>query len=86
MAEGVKRMAELVGVDHVGMGTDMLGFISPPVFTHYGQLPDFANQLLAVGFSNEETGKILGGITGECSKRALGRGKFENGHATVRLR
>jgi membrane dipeptidase len=61
MAEGVKRMADLVGVDHVGMGTDMLGFISPPVFTHYGQLPDFANQLLAAGFSNEETGKILGG-------------------------
>ncbi|SAL42940.1 membrane dipeptidase [Caballeronia udeis] len=61
MAEGVKRMADLVGVDHVGMGTDMLGFISPPVFTHYGQLPDFANQLLAAGFSNEETGKILAG-------------------------
>jgi len=60
MAEGVKRMADLVGVDHVGMGTDMLGFISPPVFTHYGQLPDFANQLLAAGFSNEETEKILG--------------------------
>ena len=60
MAEGVKRMADLVGVDHVGMGTDMLGFISPPVFTHYGQLPDFANQLLGAGFSNEETRKILG--------------------------
>lgn len=60
MAQGVKRMADLVGVDHVGMGTDMLGFISPPVFTHYGQLPDFANALLAAGFSNEETGKILG--------------------------
>jgi len=56
---GVKRIADLVGVDQVGMGTDMLGFISPPVFTHYGQLPDFANQLLAAGFSNEETGKIL---------------------------
>jgi membrane dipeptidase len=50
----------MVGVDHVGMGTDMLGFISPPVLTHYSQLPDFANQLLAAGFSNEETGKILG--------------------------
>jgi membrane dipeptidase len=60
MAEGVKRMADVVGVDHVGMGTDMLGFISPPVFSHYGQLPDFANQLLAAGFSNEETRKILG--------------------------
>jgi membrane dipeptidase len=60
MAEGVKRMADVVGVDHVGMGTDMLGFISPPVFSHYGQLPDLANQLLAAGFSNEETRKILG--------------------------
>jgi membrane dipeptidase len=38
----------------------MPGFISPPVFTRCGQLPDFANQLLAAGFSNDEMGKILG--------------------------
>ncbi|MFM0279080.1 membrane dipeptidase [Paraburkholderia sediminicola] len=61
MAEGVKRMADVVGVDHVGLGTDMLGFISPPVFTSYKQLPDLASALLLAGFSQTEVGAILGG-------------------------
>ncbi len=61
MAEGVKRMADVVGVEHVGMGTDLLGFISPPVFGSYRQLPEYAGHLLDTGFSNDEVGKILGG-------------------------
>jgi membrane dipeptidase len=61
MAEGVKRMADVVGVEHVGLGTDMLGFISPPVFRSYEQLPDLASALLLAGFSPEEVGAILGG-------------------------
>jgi hypothetical protein len=51
----------------------MPGFISPPVFTHCGQLPDFTNQLLAAGFSNEEMGRFLGRIIGGCLKRAWDR-------------
>ncbi|WP_413706163.1 hypothetical protein [Ralstonia sp. Ralssp110] len=39
MALGIKRMADVVGVAHVGLGTDMLGFIRPPVFTSNAQLP-----------------------------------------------
>jgi len=61
MAEGVKRMTDVVGVDHVGLGTDMLGFISPPVFTSYEQLPALAQALIDEGYTAEEVGKILGG-------------------------
>ena len=61
MAEGVKHMADVVGVEHVGLGTDMLGFISPPVFHSYEQLPDLAGALLQAGFSPAEVGAILGG-------------------------
>ncbi|WP_158907537.1 dipeptidase [Burkholderia sp. L27(2015)] len=61
MAEGVKRMTDVVGVDHVGLGTDMLGFISPPVFTGYEQLPAFAQALLDEGYTADEVNKILGG-------------------------
>jgi membrane dipeptidase len=61
MAEGVKRMTDVVGVDHVGLGTDMLGFISPPVFRSYEQLPDLASELMLAGFSPVEVGGILGG-------------------------
>lgn len=61
MAHGVKRMADVVGVEHVGLGTDMLGFISPPVFTTYEQLPLLANALLSAGFTQDEVSAILGG-------------------------
>jgi membrane dipeptidase len=61
MAHGVKRMADVVGVEHVGLGTDMLGFISPPVFTTYEQLPSLADALLSAGFTQDEVSAILGG-------------------------
>jgi membrane dipeptidase len=61
MAHGFKRMADVVGVEHVGLGTDMLGFIAPPVFTRYEQLPALGAALLATGFSQTETEQLLGG-------------------------
>lgn len=61
MAHGFRRMADVVGVDHVGLGTDMLGFISPPVLNSYAQLPRLGSALLAAGFSQSETEQILGG-------------------------
>jgi membrane dipeptidase len=61
MANGMKRVADLVGVEHVGLGTDMLGFINPPVFRSYEQLPALGDVLMTVGFSKEEVGMILGG-------------------------
>ncbi|QGZ66415.1 dipeptidase [Paraburkholderia acidisoli] len=61
MAHGFRRMADIVGVDHVGLGTDMLGFIAPPVFRSYEQLPALGNALLAAGFTQAETAQLLGG-------------------------
>ncbi len=61
MADGVKRLVDAIGIDHVGLGSDMLGFISPPVFDSYRQLPDFAGLLVAAGLSRAEARKVLGG-------------------------
>jgi membrane dipeptidase len=61
MAHGFRRMADVVGVEHVGLGTDMFGFISPPVFRRYEQLPALGSALLAAGFSQAETEQLLGG-------------------------
>jgi membrane dipeptidase len=61
MAHGMQRMADVVGVEHVGLGTDMLGFINPPVFRSYEQLPALADALMTAGFTREEVGMILGG-------------------------
>jgi membrane dipeptidase len=54
-------MADVVGVEHVVLGTDMLGFISQPVFRSYAQLPSLGDALLGAGFSPRETEQILGG-------------------------
>jgi membrane dipeptidase len=59
-ARGIARMADVVGVDHVGLGTDQLGLIVPSVFEDYEQLPQVADALLTTGFSSEEAAKILG--------------------------
>jgi membrane dipeptidase len=59
-AEGMARMAEVVGVDHVGLGSDMLGIPGGVVFESYRELPDLAGALLAAGFRADEAAKVLG--------------------------
>jgi membrane dipeptidase len=61
--EHIVRMVKVVGVDHVGIGTDMDG-ISPPSFvawTDYSEWPSLAAALLAQGYSREDVAKLLGG-------------------------
>ncbi len=60
-AAGVARMADVVGVDHVGIGTDMLGLLSPAIFGDYRQTPLVAEALLRQGFSPADAAKLLGG-------------------------
>jgi membrane dipeptidase len=54
-------MADVVGVDHVGLGSDMMGLTTPSVFDSYRNLPELAQGLLDHRFTPQETGKILGG-------------------------
>ncbi len=61
LAAGMARMVEVVGIDHVGLGSDMMGLVGASAFESYAMLPDFAAALLGAGFSAEETGKLLGG-------------------------
>ena len=51
------RMVEVVGIDHVGMGTDMDANYKP-VINNYSQLPDWVNALKEKGMSEEEVEKI----------------------------
>jgi membrane dipeptidase len=61
MAVGMARMVDAVGVDHVGLGTDMRGLVGPSVFPDYDRLPQLAEALSRAGFSPADTAKILGG-------------------------
>jgi membrane dipeptidase len=54
------RLMDAVGVDHVGLGTDMDGNFQP-VFSSYRQLPDWISGLRAKGLSEAEVAKIAGG-------------------------
>ncbi|QHJ01601.1 peptidase M19 [Xylophilus rhododendri] len=61
MAEGVARMADAIGIEHVGLGSDMLGFISPPVLQSYRQLPELRAALRQAGLSAGDVTKVMGG-------------------------
>jgi membrane dipeptidase len=54
------RLVDAVGVDHVGLGTDMDDLFQP-VFSSYRQLPDWIAALLARGLSESDVAKIAGG-------------------------
>ena len=56
-------MIEAVGVDHVGVGTDMDG-IAPASFASfddYAEWPSIGAALLARGRSKDDIAKLLGG-------------------------
>jgi membrane dipeptidase len=61
MATGMARLVDVVGIDHVGLGTDMMGLVGPSVLPDYDQLPGLAEALIEVGFSVTDTTKLLGG-------------------------
>jgi membrane dipeptidase len=58
---GIARLVDVVGIDHVGIGTDMLGLLSAAVFEDYRATPAVAQALLSRGFSTAEASAILGG-------------------------
>jgi membrane dipeptidase len=61
LAIGMAQMVDVVGIDHVGLGTDLRGLVGPSIFPDYDSLPGLAEALLSTGFSAQDTGKLLGG-------------------------
>jgi membrane dipeptidase len=59
-SDAFARMVDHIGVDHVGIGTDMLGLPGGSTIANYDELPQLAAALRA-RFSAEETAKLLGG-------------------------
>ncbi|AMW06445.1 hypothetical protein GEMMAAP_00870 [Gemmatimonas phototrophica] len=58
--DNTKRLIDTVGVDHVGLGTDMDGNLEP-VFADYNKLGAWGAALQQRGFSRGEAEKVLGG-------------------------
>lgn len=65
------RMIETVGVDSVGIGTDMDANYKP-VIENYTQFFDWKKALLEKGLSEEEVGKVAGGNAQRVLKQILG--------------
>ena len=57
--EGLKEMVDVVGVDHVSIGTDQ--HVTPGTVPDYTQWVHLVAAMLRGGFSPEEAGKIAGG-------------------------
>jgi membrane dipeptidase len=57
--EGLKEMAEIVGVDHVCVGTDQQ--VVPGALQDYSQWVNLIAAMLRGGFTSEEAGKVAGG-------------------------
>lgn len=65
------QMIETIGVDHVGIGTDMDANYKP-VIENYTQFFDWKKALLEKGLSKEEVGKVAGGNAQRILKQVLG--------------
>ena len=57
----ISRLVDVVGIDHVGIGTDMDGIGPAAVFTTYTRWPSLASALLDRGYGRDDVTKILGG-------------------------
>jgi membrane dipeptidase len=57
--DGIKRLVDIVGAEHVGLGTDLDGNFKP-VIDSYLKLPAFIDGLRKAGFNDEEVRKIAG--------------------------
>jgi membrane dipeptidase len=58
----ISRLVDVVGIDHVGIGTDMDGIGPSAIFTSYARWPSLATALVDHGYHADEVSKILGGI------------------------
>ena len=58
-ARATRYVADLVGVDHVALGTDFDGAITAPIDA--SGMPLLTEALIDLGFAEEEIAKVMGG-------------------------
>ena len=83
LVRNIEYVRKLVGIDHVGIGSDLRGM--PSYTSGFGEGANFqaiAETLLAHGFSDDETGKVMGGNTGTWVRLPLA----QNSTALFRIR
>jgi membrane dipeptidase len=68
--DGLKEMADIVGVDHVSIGTDQ--HVTPGTVEDYTQWVRLIAAMLRGGFTGEEAGKIAGGNYMRIFRAAVG--------------
>jgi membrane dipeptidase len=68
--EGLKEMAEIVGIDHVSIGTDQ--HVTPGAVQDYTQWVHLVAAMLRGGFTPEEAGKLAGGNYMRIFRAAVG--------------
>ncbi|HYM04175.1 MAG TPA: membrane dipeptidase [Stellaceae bacterium] len=68
--DGLKEMADVVGVDHVSIGTDQQ--VAPGSLQDYAQWVELVAAMLRGGFTPEEAGKIAGGNYMRIFRAAVG--------------
>lgn len=68
--EGLKEMVDVIGVDHVCVGTDQQ--VAPGVLQDYSQWVNLVAAMLRGGFTSEEAGKIAGGNYMRIFRAAVG--------------
>ncbi len=59
--EHVSRLVDAVGIDHVGIGTDMDGIPVGPLFSDYAEWPSIPAALLTCGYRPDDVIKVMGG-------------------------
>ncbi len=60
-ADNILYMTEVVGIDHVGLGSDMDGTGGRSVWDRYAQAPAIVAGLLQRGMSEDDVAKVIGG-------------------------
>jgi len=68
--DGLKEMVDIVGVDHVSIGTDQ--HVTPGTVQDYTQWVHLVAAMLRGGFTRDETGKIAGGNYMRIFRAAVG--------------
>lgn len=69
--QNTRRLIDVAGIDHVGLGTDMDSNFKP-VLSEYAQVKDWAGALRAKGFARSDVEKVLGGNMQRVLRQVVG--------------